>query len=103
MEHFRVALLVKQPHHPAPIATEAQIRKQCVVGPVRKIQGMGLLLGLVCDRPAKEVRNSLLEHDILAGTSSDPDVLRILAPLVLQASHVDRLSQALASIVPTAI
>jgi len=84
-------------------AREAQIREQCVVGPIRRIQGMGLLLGLVCDRPAAEVRNSLLDHDILAGTSSDPEVLRILAPLVLQANHVDRLSQALASIVPTTI
>ena len=84
-------------------AREAQIRGQCVVGPVHKIQGMGLLLGLVCDRPAAEVRDTLLEHNILAGTSSDPEVLRILAPLVLQANHVDRLSQALASIVPTTI
>jgi acetylornithine/succinyldiaminopimelate/putrescine aminotransferase len=82
---------------------EAQIREQCVVGPIRKIQGMGLLLGLVCDRPAAEVRNSLLEHDILAGTSSDPEVLRILAPLVLQAKHVDNLAQALASIAPVTI
>lgn len=79
---------------------EAQIREQCVTGPVRKIQGMGLLLGLVCDRPAVEVRDALLEHDILTGTSSDPDVLRILAPLVLQAKHVNRLAQALASIMP---
>ena len=84
-------------------AREAQIREQCVVGPIRRIQGMGLLLGLVCDRPAAEVRNTLLDQDILAGTSSDPDVLRILAPLVLQAHHVDRLSQALASITPTTI
>jgi acetylornithine/succinyldiaminopimelate/putrescine aminotransferase len=82
---------------------EAQIREQCVVGPIRKIQGMGLLLGLVCDRPAAEVRNSLLEHNILAGTSSDPEVLRILAPLVLQAKHVDNLAQALASIAPVTI
>jgi acetylornithine/succinyldiaminopimelate/putrescine aminotransferase len=77
---------------------EAQIREQCVTGPVVKIQGMGLLLGLVCDRPAKEVQNALLEHDILAGTSSDPDVLRILAPLVLESGHVDHLVQALEAI-----
>lgn len=81
-------------------AREAQIRERCVVGPVRKIQGMGLLLGLVCDRPAVEVRDALLEHDILTGTSADPEVLRILAPLVLQDKHVDHLAQALASIVP---
>ena len=81
-------------------AREAQIREQCVVGPVRKIQGMGLLLGLVCDRPALEVRNALLDHDILTGTSADPEVLRILAPLVLQDKHVDHLAQALASLTP---
>jgi acetylornithine/succinyldiaminopimelate/putrescine aminotransferase len=81
-------------------AREIQIREQCVVGPVRKIQGMGLLLGLVCDRPAVDVRNALLEHDILAGTSADPHVVRILAPLILEARHVDHLAEALASIAP---
>lgn len=79
---------------------EAQIREQCVKGPVRNIQGMGLLLGLVCDRPAKEVRNTLLEHDILVGTSSDPAVVRILAPLVLESTHVDHLAHALEAIAP---
>ncbi len=83
-------------------AREAQIREHCIVGPVRRIQGMGLLLGLVCDRPAAEVRDALLDHDILTGTSSDPEVLRILAPLVLQDKHVDHLAQALAAIVPAA-
>ncbi len=77
---------------------EAQIREQCGVGPVRRIQGMGLLLGLVCDKPAIEVRNALLENDILTGTSADPNVLRILAPLVITAEHVDRLAEALGSI-----
>jgi acetylornithine/succinyldiaminopimelate/putrescine aminotransferase len=81
-------------------AREAQIRDLCVIGPVRRIQGMGLLLGLVCDRPATEVRDALLDHDILTGTSADPEVLRILAPLVLQDKHVHHLAQALASIVP---
>jgi len=79
---------------------EAEIREKCRVGPVKKIQGMGLLLGLVCDRPAKEVQSALLEHDILTGTSSDPDVLRILAPLVLESSHVEHLAQALKNLAP---
>ena len=81
-------------------ACEAQIREQCVTGPVQKIQGMGLLLGLVCDRPAVEVRDALLQHDIMTGTSADPDVVRILAPLVLQPAHVDHLAHALASMAP---
>ena len=79
---------------------EALIREKCVVGPVNKIQGMGLLLGLVCDRPAIEVRDALLEHDILTGTSGDPNVLRILAPLVLEPGHIEHLAEALATIVP---
>jgi acetylornithine/succinyldiaminopimelate/putrescine aminotransferase len=81
---------------------EAQIREHCLRGPVTKIQGMGLLLGLVCDRPAIEIRNALLEHDILTGTSADPDVLRILAPLVLEAHHVDHLAHALDTLAPRA-
>jgi acetylornithine/succinyldiaminopimelate/putrescine aminotransferase len=79
---------------------ETQIRKQCVTGPVKKIQGMGLLLGLTCDRPAAEVRDALLEHDILTGTSADSNILRILAPLVLESKHVERLAQTLESIAP---
>ncbi|MGI9224534.1 MAG: aminotransferase class III-fold pyridoxal phosphate-dependent enzyme, partial [Woeseiaceae bacterium] len=79
---------------------ETQIRTQCITGPVKRIQGMGLLLGLVCDRPAIEVRNALLEHDILTGTSSDPEVLRVLAPLVLEPGHVDRLAEALETLAP---
>ena len=82
-------------------AREAQIREQCVIGPVQKIHGMGLLLGLVCDRPAIEVRNTLLEHDVLTGTSGDPNVLRILAPLVLNSTHVDHLAHALKSMAPS--
>ena len=80
---------------------EAQIRETCVVGPVRKVRGFGLLLGLVCDRPAVEVRDYLLDHDILTGTSADPEALRILAPLVIEDGHVNRLAEALASIAPT--
>jgi acetylornithine/succinyldiaminopimelate/putrescine aminotransferase len=82
---------------------EAEIRDRCLTGPVIKIQGMGLLLGLVCDRPAVEVRNALLEHDILTGTSADPEVLRILAPLVLESRHVEHLADALAALAPATV
>lgn len=80
---------------------EAEIREHCMVGPVQKIQGMGLLLGLVCDRPAADVRDFLLEHDILTGTSGDKHALRILAPLVLDERHVSRLAHALSLLTPT--
>jgi acetylornithine/succinyldiaminopimelate/putrescine aminotransferase len=77
---------------------EAQIRAQCITGPVQCVQGMGLLLGLVCDRHAAQVRDALLAQDILTGTSADPRVLRILAPLVITAEHVHRLAEALNAI-----
>jgi acetylornithine/succinyldiaminopimelate/putrescine aminotransferase len=80
--------------------SEIAIREKCVVGPVKKIQGMGLLLGLVCDRPAIEVRDALLEYDILTGTSGNPEVIRILAPLVLESKHIDQLALALRDIAP---
>ncbi|HEX9207969.1 MAG TPA: aminotransferase class III-fold pyridoxal phosphate-dependent enzyme [Steroidobacteraceae bacterium] len=76
-----------------------QIRETCVVGPVTGTQGAGFLLGLRTSRPARDVQQELLErHDILTGTSGDPNVVRILAPYVLEAPHVDALRDALASL-----
>lgn len=80
---------------------EAQIRDQCIAGPVTRIQGKGLLLGLVCDRPARAIRDALLERNILLGTSGDPNVLRILAPLIIEEQHVTQLSEALIAIEST--
>jgi acetylornithine/N-succinyldiaminopimelate aminotransferase len=71
------------------------ISKTCVVGPVTGIQGAGFLLGLRTARPAKAVQAELLEVGILAGTSSDPHVLRLLPPYILEEEHVDMLSGAL--------
>ena len=75
-----------------------QIRETCLVGPVVDTQGAGLLLGLRCTRPAKDVQAELLDYDILTGTSADPHVLRILAPFVLASEHVEQLRDALARI-----
>jgi len=76
----------------------AYIRKTCVVGPVRAHQGAGLLTGLITTRPAKDVQAELLEQRILTGTSSDPHVLRLLAPFILEEPHVDLLRDALAAL-----
>ena len=75
-----------------------RVRAEAVVGPVQRIQGRGFLLGLVCSRPAKEVRNALLERGIFSGTSTDPAALRLMPPLVLEDGHVDALVAALADI-----
>jgi acetylornithine/N-succinyldiaminopimelate aminotransferase len=76
----------------------AYIRAHCLVGPVTGIQGAGLLLGLKTSRPAKEVQAALMQKGILAGTSGDPHVLRLLPAYIVNEGHVDQLCAALATI-----
>jgi acetylornithine/succinyldiaminopimelate/putrescine aminotransferase len=77
-----------------------RIRATCVTGPVTAIQGLGFLIGLRTTRPAKEIQTELIGHGILTGTSGDPHIVRLLPPLVLEASHVAALASALAEIRP---
>ena len=76
----------------------AYIRNTCTVGPVIGHQGAGFLHGLRTSRPAKEVQAALLARNILAGTSGDPNVVRLLPPYVLQEQHVDLLREALCAL-----
>ncbi len=76
----------------------AYIRKRCAVGPVVGFQGAGFLLGLKTNQPAKTVQAALLAQNILAGTSGDPNILRLLPPYTLERQHVDLLANALESI-----
>jgi acetylornithine/succinyldiaminopimelate/putrescine aminotransferase len=76
----------------------AYIRASCIIGPITGMQGEGFLLGLKTSRPAKEVQAALLEKNILAGTSADPYILRLLPAYILNEGHVDLLSAALAKI-----
>lgn len=76
----------------------AALRQRAVTGPVESVQGQGFLLGLRCRRPAKDVQAELLARDILVGTSSDPQVVRLLPPLTLAVGHVDALVAALAAL-----
>jgi acetylornithine/N-succinyldiaminopimelate aminotransferase len=78
----------------------ALIRESCLVGPVCAHQGAGLLVGLRTRRPAKEVHAELLECGILAGTSSDPHVLRLLPPFILEDEHVELLRDTLRELSP---
>ncbi len=56
---------------------------------VVKVQGKGLLVGVVLDRPANAVRASLArDHKILAGTAIQPDVLRLLPPLTVTSAEL---------------
>lgn len=76
----------------------AELQHAAVTGPVTAVQGRGFLLGLRCNRPAKDVQAALLARDILVGTSSDPAVVRLLPPLTLERQHVQTLCAALADI-----
>jgi len=71
------------------------IRARCEVGPVVSIQGAGLLLGLVCDRPAAQVLPELRRAGVLAGGASDPNVIRLMPPLIIDQADVDVLAAAL--------
>jgi len=79
-------------------STAAQIRSRCIVGPVLAHQGAGLLVGLRTARPAKEVHAALLARGILAGSSADPSILRLLPPFILESGHVELLREALLDI-----
>lgn len=74
------------------------LEARCPVGPVEGLQGKGFLLGLRCRRPATEVRNELLDRDILVGTSADPHVIRLLPPLIAEEQHITKLVDSLAEL-----
>lgn len=81
----------------------AELKSRCVTGVVKSVRGQGFLLGLECTVKASAVRDALLAHNILTGTSSDPHVLRLLPPLVLHHDHVDHLAAALTEIANEAL
>ena len=61
-----------------------------------EIRGRGLMVGIKYDFPIKDVRDKLLtEHHIFVGNASDPTVLRLLPPLNITKTEVDRFLQAL--------
>ena len=72
-----------------------RLQNECVTGPVTKVSGKGFLLGLHCADGGRAVRDALLDQGILVGTSGDPNVIRLLPPLVLGDEHVDALVSAL--------
>lgn len=75
-----------------------RIRTEAVRGPVVGTQGMGFLLGLRTRPPAKQVIAGLKDRGVLAGSSGDPHVVRILPPLVFKDEHVDALVAAVAEL-----
>ncbi len=78
-------------------AMERVARRLLVTGPVHGVRGRGLLLGLETTAPARAVADDLFARGILVGTSSDPNVLRLMPPLVVGEPDIERLAGALAA------
>ena len=62
---------------------------------VPRVSGRGLLLGFHLGRPAAPVQQALFARRVLAGTASDPEVLRLLPPLSFTMREADLLLAAL--------
>jgi acetylornithine/succinyldiaminopimelate/putrescine aminotransferase len=74
---------------------ERYARERLITGPVHGLRGRGLLLGLETTPPARELAGFLFDRGILTGTSSDTHVLRLMPPLTVTESEIERLGEAL--------
>lgn len=75
---------------------EAYLR-ECLmeVESIVRVHGRGFLLGIEFADKAAPVHQKLLERKIITGTSSNPNVLRLLPPLCLKPAEVDLFVEAL--------
>ena len=67
---------------------------------IEEVRGRGLLLGVKVREPktAKELQAGLLKQRILAGSSMDPQVLRMMPPLILTRREADLFVEAVKAI-----
>jgi len=79
---------------------ESHLRKRLSeVSTVVAVHGLGFLLGLEFADKAASIHKSLLERKIITGTSSNPNVLRLLPPLCLQTAEIELFVDALKTVV----
>jgi acetylornithine/N-succinyldiaminopimelate aminotransferase len=75
---------------------ESYLRERLAeVEKVVAVHGRGFLLGVEFAEKAAPVHQALLERKIITGTSSNPNVLRLLPPLCLQEAEIDLFVSAL--------
>lgn len=72
-----------------------ELVKKCAVA--KEVRGLGLLRGLVCDAPVGEICSKALERGLIV-LSAGTDVVRFVPPLVIEASHVDEMTEILESV-----
>ena len=56
---------------------------------VSQIRGLGYLLGVELERPAKEIQRALLGFGVLVGTCGQPQTIRLLPPLTVDIEDWD--------------
>ncbi|MCA1640307.1 MAG: aminotransferase class III-fold pyridoxal phosphate-dependent enzyme, partial [Acidobacteria bacterium] len=77
---------------------ESYLREQLKAIPnVVALRGKGGLLGIEFNDDCKPIHAKLLENKIITGTSSNPNVLRLLPPLCVKKEETDSLLYALQS------
>jgi len=64
---------------------------------IKNVRGKGCLLGIEFDEPCGTKHKKLIENAIITGTSSDPNVLRLLPPLNVTTDEINRLVEVLAA------
>lgn len=80
-------------------AAGEEIRMRLAAHPrVRDVRGLGLLIGIDFDLPAREICDRLLAQGILVGTSIPPETVRLLPPLTIGEAEVERFFEALEAI-----
>ncbi len=77
------------------LAREKELAELAQLPAINRVSGLGFLCGLHVTSSAGEVRDALLEQNILTGTSADPKVVRLLPPLTLSSEHVAMLATAI--------
>ena len=71
------------------------LRERIGKGLVRDVRGLGYLLGIECELPAKEVQSRLRKKGILVGTSNHADTFRLLPPLTVSDAEWESFFEAL--------
>ncbi len=79
---------------------EAYLRHRLkAVMQVVRVRGLGFLLGIEFGNKAAPIHKALLDRQIITGTSSDPNVLRLLPPLCLKRDEIDLFVETLREVV----
>jgi len=79
-------------------AVEEHLRKQLEAAPgVVAVHGKGCLIGIEFEGKCGPVHSKLLENKIITGTSSAPNILRLLPPLCVQLQEIRTFTDVLLS------